>query len=216
MFITKAEITKELVEEDCWVRLSPKEKKMFLAYCINGLDENEAYKDVYVDEDSDRANPFPAKKAAKIVAKDDFQECFDIYAELLRETAAVKTNAHLFNIYWNMACYSVFDFIDENGEFRYKSVEEAQERLGIKAVAIQSIDTTMHPRDPDRTIRKVNFVSREKALKELAKFSKFYGEQEGSAGSGLDQVIVNTSAATYTKEQDDARRKELKLVAEET
>ena len=212
MFITKVEITKELVEEDCWVRLSPKEKKMFLAYCINGLDENEAYKDVYVDEDSDRANQFPAKKAAKIVAKDDFQECFDIYAELLRETAAVKTNAHLFNIYWNMACYSVFDFIDENGEFRYKSVEEAQERLGIKAVAIQSIDTTMHPRDPDRTIRKVNFVSREKALKELAKFSKFYGEQEAGGGAGMGQIIINAANPEFNPEDDEKNRREFGLV----
>lgn len=206
MFITKEEIKKAIKGEDCWKDLSPREQKMFLLYCTNGLEETSAYLDVYQREDKKRVIKFPGKLAADILAKQSFQACFNLYSGLIAEIAPTKVNAQLFNVYYNQAFYNIFDFMDENGEFRYTSVQEAKERLGPKAVAIQSIDTTMHPKDPNRVVRKVTFISRAKAMKELSRFTKFI-EEESGAGSGMGNVVMNVQMPSFDPKEDEVNRK---------
>lgn len=211
MFLTKEEIKKELKDEDCWKDLKPKEREMFLLYCTNGHEEVEAFKDVYCREDSERTVKFPGKKAAEVLAKEAFSECFEIYAEVLRDMASLKTNAHLYNQYLAMATYNALDFIDVEGNFKFQSVEEAKERLGIKAMALTGLEVTMHPRDPSITMIVPKFCDRHKAMKELARFSKFYGSEE-AGGKGLGTITVDLGDAVFDKAVEDKRRKELGVV----
>lgn len=206
MFITQELLKSELKEEDCWLELSPKEKKMFLEYATNGMQALQAYEKVYIDEESDRVVKFPGKKANAIVAKNCFQECINLYAELIKEHAMANTNAQLFNTCWHLAFYNVFDFINEDGSFKFESVEEAKEILGIKALAITGIETTMHPKFPDKTITTVKFINRQKYMDYLTKVTKFLGEESG-AGTGMGQVIVNAQMASFNPEDDEVNRK---------
>lgn len=208
MFITKEEIKSELKEEDCWKNLSPKEKQMFLEYCTNGHDEVQAYKDVYIDPNAERVVKFPGKKAAEILAKPYFSDCFDIYAELLREAVSMKANAHLWNQYYIMSTWNILDYVDSIGAFKFESIEQAREQLGIKALAIAGLDVAMHPRDPSKTITVPKMVDKYKAMKELARFSKFYGSEE-SGGMGMGNLIVNTSLAEVSVDTDVQNRKRL-------
>ena len=211
MFLNKEEVKKELHEKECWKSLTPKEKKMFLVYVTNGLDEVEAYNDIYVDEDASRVIKFPAVKASQVTAKEDWQECFQIYAEVLQEVASVKTNAHLYNQYVIMATYNILDYVDMYGAFKFKTIEEAKEKLGVKALAIVGFDVSVHPRDPKAVMTVPKLADRMKAMDKLSKFSKFFGEQE-LGGSALSSITVNTSLAEISIEDDDKKRAELKLV----
>lgn len=208
MFITKEEIKKELKDEDCWKELKPKEREMFLRYCTNGHEEVEAFKDVYCTEDAERKVRFPAKKAAEIMAKEAFNECFEIYADLLQEFAATRTNAHLYNNYLIIATANILDYTDNIGQFKFKDIEEARERLGAKALAIEKLELTAHPRDPNSTITVPKLYDKFKAMKELAKFSKFYGEEAGG-GAGLGDISISSHLATVTKFDDEKNRQRL-------
>lgn len=211
MFITKEEIKKELKDEDCWKELKPKEKEFFLYYCTNGLDLVSAFKEVYCSEDSSRTVKFPAKKAAEIRAKESFNECYEIYCNILQEYASARTNAHFFNQYFYMATYNVLDFVDEIGAFKFKSIKDAKEILGPKAMALTGLDVTMHPRDPNKTITVPKFCDRAKAMKELAKVTKLFGSEEG-AGTGMGQVVINAEMATFNPEDDEKNRRKYNLV----
>jgi hypothetical protein len=206
VFITKEEIRNELKDEECWKALPPKEKKFFLQYCINGLDGTEAYKDVYMSNESGRTVKFPGKKANEIIAKDEVQECFEIYGDLVKETAPSKVNMQIFNLLYNQAFYSPFDFMDTQGEFLYDTVEEAKEKLGVKALAIKEITTTMHPKDPDRVVKKVIFHNRSKAVDALSKYTQFI-EKENQAGSGMGQVVLTTQMPKFDPADDEVNRK---------
>jgi len=210
VFITKEEIKQELDGEECWSALTPKEKRMFLIYCTNGHEEVEAFKDVYITEESTRVIKFPGKKAAEILAKEDFQECFSIYAETLREAVSTKANAFLFNQYFILSTYNVLDYVDSIGAFKFKSIEEAKEILGIKAMAITGLDVTMHPRDPDKTITVPKLADRYKAMKELARFTKYYGSEE-AGGVGLGDVSISSKLARVTVEDDEVNRRRIGL-----
>lgn len=208
MFITKEEIRHELIEEECWKDLSPKEKKMFLTYCTNGQDELRAYMDVYADPDPERVIKTPGKKAQAILAKESFQECVAIYAEILREAVSTKANAWMFTRYFEIASANILDFVDEIGQFKFSSIEEAKEQLGAKALAIAKLDLTMHPKDADKTITVPVLYDRYKAMKELAKFTKYYGSEE-AGGVGLGDITIHSQLATVTKETDEFNRKRL-------
>lgn len=210
MFITKEEIKKELLEEDAWKALTPKEKEMFLIYCTNGHEEVEAYKDVYVKEDSDKVVKFPGKKAANIISKDEFQECFEVYAEILRDAVSMRTNAHLFNLYYMLSTYNILDYVDEIGAFKFKSIEEAKEILGLKALAIVGLDVTMHPKDPTKVITVPKLADRAKNMKELSKFSKFFGSEE-AGGTGMGSVQLNTTMPGFDKDSDAKNREKYGL-----
>jgi hypothetical protein len=211
VWINKEEILKEVEEEDCWKDLSAKEKKMFLAYCVNGLDYVKAYKDVYMDTESSRVVKFPGDKAAIIVAKDSFQECFEIYGEALQEAASTKTNAHLYNQYVIMATANLLDYVDEIGQFKFKSIQEAKDILGEKALAIVGFQVSVHPKDPKKTMTVPVLADKMKAMKELAKFSKLFGEAE-SGGKGLGTISIDLGNAVFNKEEEDRKRKELGVV----
>lgn len=211
MWINKEEILKEVEEEDCWKDLSPKERKMFLEYCVNGLDELAAYKEVYCNDDGERVVKFPGKKAATILAKDAFQECFEIYGEILQEVASTKTNAHLYTQYVIMATWNILDYVDFDGAFKFKDIEEAREVLGVKALAITGFNVSVHPKDSTKTMTVPILADRSKAMKELAKFSKFYGAEE-SGGKGLGTITVDLGDAVFSKEKEIERRKELGVV----
>jgi hypothetical protein len=211
VWINKEEILKEVQEEDCWKDLTPKEKKMFLAYCTNGLDYVKAFEDVYMSSESDRAVKFPGKKAAVIIAKDAFQECFEIYGEILQEVASTKTNAHLYNQYVIMCTWNILDYVDFNGAFKFKNIEEAKDKLGEKALAIVGFQVSVHPKDPTKTMTVPVMADKMKAMKELAKFSKFFGEAE-SGGKGLGLITVDLGDAVFSKEAEKKRREELGIV----
>ncbi len=210
MFITKEEIKSELKDEECWQELSPKEKRMFLEYCTNGHEEVLAYKEVYVDPQSDRVVKFPGKKAAEILAKQSFSECFEVYSEILREAVSMKANAHLWNQYYVMATWNILDFVDEIGQFKFKDIDEAREQLGIKALAIAGLDVAMHPRDPSKTMTIPKMMDKYKAMKELSRFTKFYGSEE-AGGIGLGTISINSQLATVTVEGDEINRRRIGL-----
>jgi len=170
---------------------------------------------VYVDEESERAVTNPAKKAAKILAKEAFSECLDIYAEILRETVSMRMNAHLFNMHYVCATWNILDFVDKWGAFKFKDMEEAKEILGIKALAIEGFTVTMHPRDPDVVMTVPTMANRAKNMKELAKFSKFYGELDGGAGGkGLGAITLITDPVPFNKNIDEINRGRLGIVEE--
>lgn len=209
MFITKEEIKSELKDEECYLNLSPKEKKFLLEYLTNGLQGTTAYLEVYTD--NQRVIKFPGKKANEIIAKPDFQDCFNLYSDIIRKIAPDKVNAQLFNLFWHQAFYNVFDFIKRDGSFKFDTIEDAKEQLGMKAMAIQGIETVMHPRDPNKTMTMVKFINRDKAAKEISKYTKFLGEETG-AGSGMGQVVIKAEMQPFDPSEDDRRRKEFNLV----
>jgi hypothetical protein len=211
MLVTKFEIEQELKEEVSYKNLSPKEREMLLLYLTNGMDELEAYKDVYMSEESEKVVKFPGKVAAKIVAKPDFQDCIALYGDFLNMYASSRTNVHLYNMYVALATYSILDFVDEYGAFKFNSIQEAKDQLGIKASAITGFNVTMHPKDPEKIMTVPILADRMKAMKELSKFSKFLGEMSESE-QGLSNITVNTSLATISIEDDERRRRELRLV----
>lgn len=212
MVISKQEITQALKEEGVLTELSPSNRKFFLEYCINGHDALQAFKDTIGLDQSNRVIKEPGIKANEIVAKAEFRECFEVYVDLLKEIAGVKTNSSIFNIYQAMAFYNPLDFLSDSGEFKYSSIKEAKEQLGIKAMAIKSIDLAAHPRDPNAVIRTVTFVDRFKSLKELQKFSKFIDEAESGAGSGMGQVVIKAEMQAFDPKNDQVLREKYNLV----
>jgi len=207
MFVTKQEIIAELKGTNCWKSLSANEKSFFLEYVSNGHNEVQAYKDVYIDDEETRVTKFIGKKAATIMAKPEFAECFEIYAEVLRNTVSMRANAHLFNYYYVLATYNILDFVDEYGAFKFLSIEDAKEQLGLKAIAITGIDTVMHPKDPTKTMTTVKFYDRGKALKELSKYTQFYGT--GETDKGLSNISINSQVVTHSVEEDEFNRMRL-------
>ena len=214
MFISKQEITQALKDEGMLTNLTPKNREFFLEYCINGHDALQAYLDTMVDESSGRTNKFPGEKANEIVAKQEFRECFEVYVELLKDIAGVKTNSSIFNVYQVMAFYNPLDYLDDTGQFKYTSIDEAKEQLGIKALAIKSIDLSVHPRDPKAVLRTITFVDRFKSLKELQRFSKFIDEAE-SGGEKLGNITIDLGNEQFSIESENKRRQELNIVEKE-
>lgn len=211
MFITKEEIKNELKDEECWKKgLSKNEKEMFLIYCTNGHEELHAFEDVYMREDVTRKIKFPGIMANEIVAKEAFQDCIAIYADILREAVSTKANAWMFNQYYAIATANHLDFVDEIGQFKFKSIKEAQEILGIKALAIERLEVTAHPRDPKSIMTVPKLYDKFKAMKELAKFTKFYGSEE-AGGVGLGEVSISSKLAVVNKEDDEVNRRRIGL-----
>ena len=202
MFISKERIERELKDEEDWKALTPKEKRMFLLYCTNGFDGLKAYVDVYDPENRDRVVKFPGSKAEAIVAKPDFEYCFDLFSDLLQSMVAKKTNAELFNHYYTLATYNPLDFMNEEGEFAFESIEEAKEVLGHKAICITGLNREVHPKNPEITTIKVQLYNRSVALKELSKFSKFMGEEANGAVS-MPNINIDLGEARFDPKMDE-------------
>lgn len=212
MFISKQEITQALKDEGVLTNLSPKNREFFLEYCINGHNAEQAFLDTIGSDQSERVIKYPGEKANEIVAKEEFRECFEVYVDLLKEIAGVKTNSSIFNVYQAMSFYNPLDYLNDQGEFKFDSVEDAKEQLGIKALAIKSIDLSAHPRDPNAVIRTVTFVDRFKSLKELQRFSKFIDEAE-TGGPAMPTVHIDLGHNnTFNPEDEEQKMRELGLV----
>ncbi len=214
MFISKERIERELKDEDDWNALTPKEKRMFLLYCTNGFDGLKAYMEVYDPENRERVVKFPGSKAEAIIAKVEFENCLEIYGNLLKEMASTKVNNQIF-LYWtSLAFYNIFDYIDTEGNFRYESIEEAKEILGeAKCAPILGITKTLHPKDASIEIHTVSLYPRDKALLQLQKFSSFFGEDVGG-GNGFANINFNMGNGDFvlpTKEADEAKREKYGL-----
>ncbi len=210
MFISKERIERELKDEDDWNALTPKEKRMFLLYCTNGFDGLKAYVEVYDPENRERVVKFPGSKAEAIVAKVEFENCLEIYGNLLKEMASSKINSQLFLYYCNLAFYNICDYVNERGEFRFESMEEAREVLGSKAVAIVGIHTELHPKDPSIEITKVSLFPREKAMRELQRFSKFMGEEMNGAVA-MPNINIDLGDARFDPKMDEINAQRYKI-----
>jgi hypothetical protein len=210
MFISKEEIKSELKEEECFNLLTPKERTMFLAYCTNGLNLVDAYKFAYEDPTGQTTLKNPGKKSGTVASKEAWRDCFDIYGEMLRELATMVTNVQLYHMYAAMATYNIFDYVDEYGAFKFDDMDQAKEILGIKAYAIRKVTTQMHPKDPDVTMTTVEFVDRQKAMEQLAKYTKFLGTDE-AGGAGIGHISIQTGNAEFRPEDDAMLRKKYGL-----
>lgn len=208
MFISKERIENELKDEEEFKNMTPKERRFFLEYCTNGFKALDAYYDVFEPETKQRVVKFPGSKAEAIVAKPDFEYCFDLFSDLLQSMVAKKTNAELFNHYYTLATYNPLDFMNEEGEFAFESIEEAKEILGHKAICITGLSKEAHPKDPSITVIKVQLYNRSTALKELSKFSQFFGS-DAVGGHGFADININlgsNSNSNPTLEDDQKMR----------
>ncbi len=210
MFISRYAIEAELKEEEDWGLLTPKQRQMFLNFCTNGMDEVKAYEEAYSAPDGLVTVKFPAKKASQIVATEQWRNCYDIFGEMIRELATMNTNIQLYQMYSAMANYSIFDFIDKDGAFKYDNMDHAKEILGIKAYALKGLDIKMHPKDVDATIVTPVFVDRQKAMDKLAQYTKFLGSEE-AGGNGIGHISIQTGNAEFKASDDAMLRKKYGL-----
>lgn len=209
MFLSKERIEHELKDEQEYKDLTPKEKRFFLEYCTNGFLALEAYYDVYEPETKTRLVKFPGSKAEGIVASPNFEYCFDLFSDLLQSMVAKKTNAEIFNHYYTLATYNPLDFMNEEGEFAFDSIQTAKEILGQKAICIVGLSRESHPKDPSITIVKVQLYNRSVALKELAKFSRFFGSDE-VGGHGFADINISLGSNMNDKPtlEDDQKARD--------
>ena len=211
MFVSKERIERELKDEEAFKEMTPKERRMFIVYCTNGFDALQAYNDVYAPEDKIRIIKFPGSKAETIVASENFEECLNIYGDMLKELAATRVNSEIF-LYWtNLSFYDIFDYIDIDGSFKYESIDEAREILGpAKCAPILSIVKTLHPKDPSIEINTVNLFPREKALKELQRFSQFYKE-ESTGATAMPNINIDLGNARFDPKMDEVNASKYKI-----
>jgi hypothetical protein len=213
IILGKEEIRKQIKDEIAWSELSPKERKFFLNYVTNGHKPQEAYLEAYKNEDDPtREIKYPDHKAQRILAKDSFRECYELFAGLLQSIVATKSHPMIYEHYMILATYDIFDYIDTDGYFKYKSIDEARAALGKKAIVITGIETTMHPKNPAITVQTVKLYPRDKALEKLAKFVKFYGAEDIGGGTSMPDININLGSTDDNIDFVAQDKKNLELI----